>query len=331
MATWPNPVEAESHITMELSRSGLDWHSSGRNIKICCPNPHSKGKDTGYNLELTKDGRKAHCWVCDWSGSWNKLARLVGAEPFSKSFDINATPTFTDVAVQQDLFEILHHDISVDFESKTQSEISLPDQIDPWELGKWRGLTPDFLSSVPSFLWKQKVEMHDKTTNRVYKTFFVDRMLWPYQQFDRLVGYCGRRLDKSDFQKYYRNAKAKDVLFPFDYVRLNYPKTDSVVLVEGEVDALKLVQAGIPALAILGTNNWSDTKKDLLHALGVSNVFLLMDPDFAGKKATAYLTADLQDDFQLSALGLSDVDQDPGSLEPEQLLWLKKRVLGARS
>lgn len=330
MVYWPNPVEAEAHITSELSRSGLDWKPSGRNnIKICCPNPHAKGMDTSFNLELTRDGRKAHCWVCNWSGSWNKLAKIIGASGFGVVEDKTSPSrdTYSDNVIDVDLFDLLYRELDEDFKSKTVTEeATLPSGLTEWDRGRWRGLPSDFLLSVPSFMWNQRVDLRDEKTNRVYKTFYVERILWPYMQFGRLAGYCGRRLDKSSFQKYFRFGHAKDVLFPFDFMLSRHKGTRSVVLVEGEVDALNLLNGGVPTLAILGTNNWSDRKRDLLHAVGIRKVFLLMDPDFAGDKAATEILEKIHEDFDTKKLALSDPEQDPGSLQPDQIKWLKRKI-----
>jgi hypothetical protein len=303
----------------ELGRSGIDWRSGGRNnIKINCPNPHGDKVDTGYNLELTRDGRKAHCWVCNWSGSWNKVARLLGLAEFEQA----TANTFTERVAKMDLFAQLHDELE-SFGKEDEGQ-DLPKEITPWTEPVWRGLQRKFLKKIPSYLWQQPVELKNDS-GVVYKRFVVERILWPYMQNDRLVGWVGRRLDKNKKMKYYRApwCQALTTFFPFDYVRDTFPGTDSVVLVEGEVDALNLLQAGIPALSILGSNNWSDKKRDMLLALGIKYVYLFMDPDHAGRVAAREIKEEILPFFdRVKTLSLDDPDQDPGSLQKEQLEWL---------
>lgn len=312
---WPHPVEAELHISSELSRSGLSYKTGHKNFKVNCPFPHPKGDDKSMNLEITKDGRKAHCWVCNWSGSWNKLAKVAGLTPFGS----DEPDTYSSVVLKSNVFDRLGQDLAAAFEEDLEVG-TLPSGISPWPQPLWRGLSREFLSTVPSYLWKQEVKFDTKT-------FYVDRILWPYVQNNRLVGWSGRRLDKSKKMKYYRApwSHAKKVLFPYDYVRSNY-SCDTIVLVEGEVDALNLLQAGIPALAILGTGNWGQEKIDLLLALGTEKIFLLLDPDPAGMLARDEIKNDLTDLMSVTVLNISGED-DPGSLDSEQLLWLKNRVI----
>lgn len=77
-------------------------------------------------------------------------------------------------------------------------------------------------------------------------------------------------------------------LFPYDFVvkYLNKYKLKTIVLVEGPRDALRSLQQGIPALAILGSQNWSENKAELIINLGVERIITAMDPDVAGNKAT---------------------------------------------
>lgn len=60
---------------------------------------------------------------------------------------------------------------------------------------------------------------------------------------------------------------------------------DHVVLCEGSLDAIKVWQAGIPAMAVYGSS-MSTQQIRLLRRLGINNVTLMFDDDQAGRKAT---------------------------------------------
>ena len=304
---WPNPIEAELHITSELSRAGIDYIVGRKDIKICCPFPHDKGSDSKYKLEITRNGKKCHCWVCNWSGSWNKLAPELGLAKFSSmSFE---SETFTEKVINKNLFSGLKSRLEG---SSSTEEGHLPKNLSIWDGGDWRGTTSSFLSKVPSFRWDHSG---------------VDRILWPYYQQGSLVGYVARRLDTSPEVKYYRApwCSARKVLFPFDFVVDHYGSYPFVVLVEGEFDALYLLSQGIPALSILGSTNWSFSKRDLLLLLSKKHVFVLMDGDAAGKKAAAEIKKSLKSFTSFSVLRLPDGD-DPGSLDDNQIEWLKSKI-----
>jgi len=323
MKNWPHPVEAESHITHEFARGGIEYKPSGRNnFKINCPFPHENGSDSGYHLEVTRDGRKAHCWVCDWSGSWNKLAKALGLFPFNTEVISN---TFTKKAEDLNVFSPLANKLASLLSG--DDDFSLPSSIIPWNRPVWRGLRKGFLRDIPSYLWKQDL------VSKKGKPFVVERIMWPYLQHGRTLGYVGRRLDTLTFQKYYRSpgCDAKRILFPFDYVQSNFSSKGPIVLVEGEVDALNLVQYGIPCLSILGSNNWSDEKRDLLISVGFDHVHILMDPDPAGRSAARKIRPTLEKKVsKVDVLTLHPGD-DPGSLDEDQLSWLKNHVYQKRN
>jgi len=319
--SFPHPVEAEAYILAEFGRGGVEYRVKRNDFKLNCPIPHEKGMDTGFHLETRKDGTRAHCWVCDWSGSWNKLAPLLGLSPFGKP---SYAGTYTKKVALTDVFGSLASKFGTVF--SLEEESTLPASLALWD-SDWRGMSSSFLSSIPSYLWKHKV----RNRNTHGRTEIVERILWPYYQMSSLVGYVGRRLDKIDDEKYHRAywCKSSKVLFPFDTVRET--NSDYVVLVEGEVDALNLLQSGVPALSTLGSTSWSSHKRDLLLHLGASRIYLMMDSDPAGRKATAKLKKELRSYFSSVKSIKLEEGTDPGDLDKDDLLWLKKNVFQPQS
>ena len=316
---WPSPVEAELHIKNELSSGGIAWKNSNRkNIKICCPHPHGDSYDRKFKCEITKDGRRVHCWVCDWSGSWNKLAGDLGLS----SFDEDSIPgTFSSKVEEIPVFANLASQLK---DAAEETAHVLPSPVYPWDKGPWRGLSQKFLSDLESFEWDHR-SWEGEGRDRSLVT--VKRIGWPYHQYGELVGYVGRRLDSVQEKKYWRASwcDAVDVLFPFDWVRSQHKDKSYVVLVEGEVDALNLLANDISCLSILGSNNWSDFKLDLLLSLGKPEVILLMDGDHAGRKACDALYSSLKNVCSVHAIELPE-DEDPGSLDEDQIEWLKSSI-----
>lgn len=106
------------------------------------------------------------------------------------------------------------------------------------------------------------------------------------------VGGIRARLKKKEKAPSYYNVKgpwvAQQGLFPFDYTLklIKKRRLRTVVLVEGPRDALRCLMFGIPAMAILGTGNWTEAKSEFLHNIGIARVILAFDPDNAGLKAT---------------------------------------------
>ena len=55
-----------------------------------------------------------------------------------------------------------------------------------------------------------------------------------------------------------------------------------------------MITLGIPALAILGTKNWSKQKRNLVLSLPVDKVVVMMDADAAGIAASNTVMKDLK-------------------------------------
>jgi 5S rRNA maturation endonuclease (ribonuclease M5) len=125
-------------------------------------------------------------------------------------------------------------------------------------------------------------------------------------------------------------------LFPFDQaIRLmNELGIKTIVLVEGPRDALRLIRAGIPAIAIFGTKSWSLMKVRLLQLAGVERIVLCMDGDPSGQDATDHILPTIEDGFEVKVIKLWVVAKklkrdkiDPGNMPTGVLRRLEKMVL----
>jgi 5S rRNA maturation endonuclease (ribonuclease M5) len=212
---------------------------------------------------------------------------------------------------------------------ESSEEGSVPAGMIPWAQytnEPWRDLSVQFLTDLGAKFWQQYNEKSGYTTPRIFL---------PFMQKGELVGYT----DSYTMVKYYNApwAKARRILYPYDYVAAMRPKT--IVLVEGQIDALNLIQFGIPALCMMGTKNWSDYKRSLLKDLDIDNVFVCMDGDPAGKLAATDLFSgtnsfgSIVQDKKTKAKHFAFVENillpdgvDPGSLTQDQLSWLKNHI-----
>jgi len=325
----PNP-QAEHIIRQELLKSARRFMEKRKDFATICINPACPSlEDQGkMKLEITKDGRRAHCWVCDWTGSWDSIAKNLGLQTLKGGHGYSKESYTSGI----DVVDHIHAQLIAEDEEESSDAGKLPDNIVPWAEytnQSWRGLSVSFLTSLGAQFWRQR---------NIKTGYTTPRILLPFMQKKELVGYTGRRLDDNTTLKYYNApwAKARKILFPFDYVAALRPKT--VVLVEGQIDALVLIQFGIPALCMMGTNNWSDDKRTLLMNLGIDNVYICMDGDSAGHLATknlfhgtesfGALTGDSKGTVyfnQVENIVLPD-GVDPGSLAIDQLTWLKNHV-----
>jgi hypothetical protein len=313
-------------IQQELRSSGRRFVEKRKDFATTCINPGCPSLDGSLKLklEISKDGTKVHCWVCDWSGSWDKFAKATGLQTLKST-----TPgCYSSQAINTNFSEQLYKDLVQEIETPKGMEKAgyLPNNIKPWAQytdQSYRGLSVDFLTSLHAYYWLHQTE--HKNANKVYN-FTTHRLLLPFYQNKRLVGYTGRRLDDLTVTKYYNApwAEAKKILYPYDYVVNQKPEV--VVLVEGQIDALALINAGIPALCILGTNNWSSTKISYLLNSTIQKVFVCMDGDKAGRLAAPDIVKSLETAVPSVESILLPEGDDPGSLKPDQLTWLKSYI-----
>lgn len=164
--------------------------------------------------------------------------------------------------------------------SLANREPKLPPGVRHWYSGKWRVLTQKTLASSGAQWWFDPV---DDTS----------RILWPVWDHDQdLIGWVARTLE--DKGQKYRNMPRMNALYSL------WPnpsgQSSSVVLVEGIVDCLRLLQAGIPAVANIGTA-WSKARTELLASVEARTYVVAMDSDEAGRASAFKLGKTLERAF----------------------------------
>ena len=176
-----------SFIQNELNRCGLPVKETTGDWMIPCP----FHQETHPSLGISKGGNipigSFHCFGCNTSGSWNKLAshmnlRLWDAENEESSFWV------------------------IPAKKTLQKQLSLGDST----LSKWDGTYKNY---PPSFLEKFGAK---KLFIPNYK---ADYLYLPVKYYGEISGYCRARLREQDpGPKYWFPLSAKKVLYPLDYM-----------------------------------------------------------------------------------------------------------------
>lgn len=303
---------------------------------ICCP-WHSEKTPSG-RVNHDSSGRGAgnfKCYGCGKTAGWNELAATLGLERlakhgFPKDGSVPVTPEnrfLTELFQEKKI-------------AASQEEITLFDLSDPIskKLGisrRWRGYSVPFLETIGA-----KIAFVEDT-HRYY--------LWlPVYIRKKLCGHILAATKKPTDKSIpsYLNASGpwslKKGLFPFDsaVALMNQLGFKTLVIVEGPRDALRLISLGFPAVSMLGTHSWTDSKSRQLELSGVERVVVMTDGDDAGKKAASFLRTGkrpgaqeksitpLREFFKLKTVKLWELEVpedhgedkfDPGNL-PEELL-----------
>lgn len=320
-------ADFQESVAPQVESKDEAWFLS--QLQRACPIVVPKGKDFLIVCPFHADSNPScgvdryrgvfKCFSCSAGGGWNKLAAKLGMEKLARQRD------HTDTSIAS-LRENMSRALT---KAGVSSNHKKRDQHRPlvgaWPLDRdWRGLSAEFLIGLGC------VRVNDLKHN-------VERIGLPVRQATgELLGYTCRAVDPEDAEPKYtplaadrmawraKELPARESLFLVD--RVLSEGWDRLVLVEGPYDALRLYAAGIPAVAILGTNNWTDIKLSVLTGLGLSAVAVMMDNDQSGWDAQPRIISSLRRSVTTVGLALPESVKDPGGMTEKQLIWLKNRL-----
>ena len=126
------------------------------------------------------------------------------------------------------------------------------------------------------------------------RDFFSDRITFPIRDaMGAVIGFSGRKFKEETFGGKYINThetilfKKSRVLFGLSYSRQRIAKEKQAIIVEGQIDCLRLIHSGFNyTIAGQGTAFGEEHVKELIN-LGATKVFLALDGDTAGQEAAA--------------------------------------------
>jgi 5S rRNA maturation endonuclease (ribonuclease M5) len=288
-------------IIKELQSSGQIYKAGSSSkswIRIKCFSGKHVDKNPSLGVCRHGDGNvPAKCLVCGFITSWNGRKNHPGIADHLGLKHIDGKrrrPGDPDFDTEQELANLeKEYEVLQSNSDKELKSVTLPPLLDLWEGDYVRNgkimLRSKLLSKIPTYRWYDR--------GREDKYDLVERIMWPITIDGIIYGYTGRRLDDDKFLRYNSSddLPSPKLLFPYDY----FKSVETVVLVEGPTDALRLLNYGIPALAILGTGTWSKYKRTLLIRKGVKNVILCFDGDKAGRLCTAKVSKDLDKYFNV--------------------------------
>ncbi|WP_010494991.1 toprim domain-containing protein [Paenibacillus elgii] len=91
---------------------------------------------------------------------------------------------------------------------------------------------------------------------------------------------------------YERNGRPiREIVYGIDVIYKRRLKRAAIV--EGEIDALSLGTAGVPAIATGGANNWTAIKRDMIVRSPLEEIVIVRDNDAAGRAWTRRVFAEL--------------------------------------
>jgi len=289
----------------------------GASIVIPCPWHHETNPSLSVHVGHKIVPGSFHCFGCGEKGNWNKLARILNLPIFefrqnnehqllkNENGEIENLNDY--YPIENVMKEIKEQILANNIESKIlKGNEDLPDDF------CWRGYGKKFYENLGGkFYW-------NNGKSYLYFPFYMNNIY---------MGYTLCNLDGTD-TKYMNFTESSKVFFLYDYV----PYDTTIVLVEGHFDALRLYAEGFFALALLGTQNWSELKMNYLLAKTPEKIIIAMDGDKAGYDAATKIFKDLRMGCDVDIFYLPiypDNKLDPGNMPEEFILQLRKQVEGA--
>nr|NGX60028.1 DNA primase [Chlamydiota bacterium] len=199
------------------------------------------------------------------------------------------------------------------------------DFIRAFRLGFSPSMRQSFLTLAKGEGFAEEILQAAGLTTERGRDFFAERVMFPITDpFGNVIGFSARKLKEETFGGKYINTpetplfKKSHILFGLSFCRQRIAKERKAVIVEGQMDALRLIHAGCNlAIAAQGTA-FGDGHVKLLSDLGVSQIFLAMDGDAAGKSAAKKIGHLFQKKgIEVSVLSLPE-GSDPDSFVKEQ-------------
>ncbi|MGL4539890.1 MAG: DNA primase [Candidatus Rhabdochlamydia sp.] len=157
------------------------------------------------------------------------------------------------------------------------------------------------------------------------RDFFSERITFPIlDSLGAVIGFSARKYKQDTFGGKYINSpetilfKKSRVLFGLSYSRVKIAKQQTAILVEGQIDALRLIDTGFDyVVAAQGTAFGEEHVKELLQ-LGIKKIYLALDADEAGQAATQKIGDLFQKNGIDTRVVALEKDKDPDLLLREK-------------
>src|SRR3990167_280284 len=294
---------------VELVSSYLPVKKTGKTFKICCPFHNEKTP----SFVLERGDSHYHCYGCGAHGDaisflvgYLKVSFVEAVEMLAEKFHVQLS--YEEGQKREDLtplkaaleetcklfqFHLLHTD-----EGKEALAYLYQRGIDLEFIQMFKvGLAPQNTAVTMGFFREKKIKMDVLQRAGLIREkgnvpFFIGRITFPIMDVQgNVIGFSARKyLEKSTGGKYINTPetplfKKSRVLFGLNYARKEITKQRRVVVVEGQIDALRLIQEGLN-LAVAGQGTaFGEEHVEVLKKLGIKEAFLAFDGDGAGQEA----------------------------------------------
>ncbi|MFA6338793.1 MAG: DNA primase [Candidatus Paceibacterota bacterium] len=287
---------------VEVVSSYVKLEKAGSNLKACCP--FHKEKTPSFLVSPLRDS--FYCFGCgakgdiftfvqefehlDFMGALKVLAERAGVELVKENPDIKN---------EKDRLFLILETATLFFKNKFTEEAKEylkkrglnSETIEKWRLGyslqEWRSLY-DFLKSKGF----QESDMEKvglvRKSDKGYYDWFRDRIMFPlFDNSGRVIGFSGRIFhDDKKSAKYINSPETalyskSENLYGLNFAKQAIRERGYTILVEGQMDAILVHQAGFLNTVASGGTALTDRHLDILKRMS-NNLLIAYDGDKAG-------------------------------------------------
>lgn len=300
----------------EVISSYIDMKRAGASYKGLCPFHNEKSP----SFIVQKGDTHYHCFGCGAHGdamsflmNYLKLTFVEAVEMLAGKFGValeyeegsqkNEGPDLKPLKHALNLtkelfhFHLLHTDEghhALDYLYKRGLDLSF---IEMFQIGlapKNEALTMAFYrdKKIPKDVLMTSGLVKESKMGKLYP-FFSSRVMFPIEDISgNTIGFSGRSIDPEARGGKYINTpetplfKKSKLLYGLNYSRKRIAKDQKAIIVEGQIDALRLIQEGLN-LTVAGQGTaFGSGHVDGLKKLGVKHVYIAFDGDTAGRAAS---------------------------------------------
>ncbi len=360
----PNEIELikQKLDIVDFIRSYVSLQPAGKNFKALCPFHQEKTP----SFIVSPDRQLWHCFgACNAGGDLIKFLMLYENLEFPEALQVLAERAGIELRrispQQQREFGILY-DINAKAKEFFVGELQKnnvaldylknrglrPETIKEFELGFAPAAGPGSGEMLTLHLFNLGYAIDDvvraglalKNAKGFYRDRFENRIIFPiFNTMGKVIAFTGRvmpELEKRqpDIAKYLNSPETlifnkSKILYSFHKAKSEIAKTKSVFLVEGQMDALMVWQAGVrQAVAVSGSALSNHHLQSLRRLADI--VYLSFDKDEAGLKALERAIETLGSfDFHVKAVDLGD-SKDPAEAVQRDAGFLTKAMAEAK-
>lgn len=332
-----NEIRQKADI-VDIVKEYIPLTQKGKNYFGVCP----FHQDHSPSMSVSRERQLFKCFSCGMAGNvfkfvseYENISYLEAVAKVAEKvgMPITITKTYTPVQKYQEEYELMNL-ASLFYENNLNTEKGLPAK----SYLKKRGLNDEMIkdfniglsfanNSLFEFFQKKNISpaklVELGLLNQVdlnYQDVFRNRILFPIHNDEgRVVGFTGRVYENDSTPKYLNSRETKlfrkgNILFNYHRARDAVRLAKRVILVEGNMDAIRMYASGFKnTIALMGTSLTHD-QIVLLKKLRVP-VILMLDNDSAGELATYQVGLELEkEEFELEVVRLS------GKKDPDEYI-----------